>query len=195
MMDTMQQQDIRQRTILSIQSRFQLDTTHADNVAQTALSLLAQCGDGWVKEPVAPTLLAAAAAFHEIGITLGFKRDGEHAAYLLNHLDLPGFTLAQKQLLAEMVRHYREQLVPISGQNALSSTSANRLLRLLRLSVILCHRREKEAIPTFQLDAKDDVLTLNLEKGWLEGNALMTNELTLEEQRQSDNYWPLTIQA
>lgn len=194
MLDTMCEQDIRKRTIKSIQSRYQLDTAHADNVANTALSLLKQCGENWVTEPVAPTLLNAASSLHEIGMSIGFKGDGEHAAYLIDNLDLPGFTRAQKRLLAEMLRHYREQLMPVGQQSAISPNSANRLLRLLRLAVILCHRRDSQAIPEVTLKAEGDVLSLSLPEHWLKTNALMATELTMEAERQSDNHWPLTVQ-
>ncbi|STO55754.1 guanosine-5'-triphosphate,3'-diphosphate diphosphatase [Grimontia hollisae] len=193
MMNTMSEQDIRKRTIKSIQSRYQLDTTHAGSVATTANTLLKQCGDNWIPEPVAPVLLHAAASLHEIGMSIGFKRDGEHAAYLINNMDLPGFTRAQKTLLAKMLRHYREQLHPVGQQNAISPNSANRLLRLLRLAVILCHRRDSGAIPAFTLKAEGDALTLALPANWLENNALMSTELTLEAERQSDHHWPLTV--
>ncbi|CZF85639.1 guanosine-5'-triphosphate,3'-diphosphate diphosphatase [Grimontia marina] len=193
MMDTMSEQDIRKRTIQSIQSRYQLDDIHADNVAKTAQSLLQQCGDDWIAEPVAPVMLDAAAQLHEIGMSIGFKKDGEHAAYLLDSLDLPGFTRAQKKLLAEMLRHYREQLVPIAPQSAISPNSANRLLRLLRIAVLLCHRRDSKAIPVFTLKANGDSLELTMPDNWLNANVLMATELTFEAERQSDNHWPLTI--
>ncbi|WP_281545133.1 guanosine-5'-triphosphate,3'-diphosphate diphosphatase [Grimontia sp. SpTr1] len=193
MMDTMSEQDIRKRTIHSIQSRYQLDDIHADNVAKTAQSLLQQCGEDWIAEPVAPVMLDAAAKLHEIGMSIGFKKDGEHAAYLLDSLDLPGFTRAQKKLLAEMLRHYREQLVPIAPQSAISPNSANRLLRLLRIAVLLCHRRDSKAIPAVTLKANGDSLELTMPDNWLNANVLMATELTLEAERQSDNHWPLTI--
>lgn len=194
MMDTLCEQDIRMRTISSIQHRYQLDTAHADQVAQTAQVLLQACGTDWVAEPVAPFLLNAAASLHEIGMSIGYKADGEHAAYLLSNLDLPGFTRAQKKLLAEMLRHYREQLQAVGSQSAMSAQSANRLLRLLRLAVILCHRRDKNAIPPVSLKADGDALTLTLPAKWLQHNVLMATELTQEAERQSDNHWPLTIQ-
>lgn len=193
MMDTMSEQDIRKRTIKSIQSRYHLDLIHADNVAKTAQSLLQQCGEGWITEPVAPVMLDAAAKMHEIGMSISFKKDGEHAAYLLDSLDLPGFTRAQKKLLAEMLRHYREQLVPVAPQSAISPNSANRLLRLLRIAVLLCHRRDSKAIPTVTLKANGDSLELTMPDNWLNANVLMATELTLEAERQSDNHWPLTI--
>ncbi len=39
----------------------------------------------------------SACALHEIGLSVDFKRAPQHAAYLVNNLDLPGFTPAQKK--------------------------------------------------------------------------------------------------
>ncbi|PMN72758.1 guanosine-5'-triphosphate,3'-diphosphate diphosphatase [Enterovibrio norvegicus] len=193
MMKSMRKKDIRKRTIESIQSRYQLDTMHAQHVADTAENLLTQCGEEWVSEPIAKDMLITAAQLHELGMSIGFKQDGEHTAYLIKHLDLPGFTRAQKQLLAEMLRHYREQLHGVSAQNALSTFSANRLLRVLRLAVILCHRRDQSAIPGVTLKASAKALTLSLPTNWLTENPLMSAELALEAQRQCDHNWPLTV--
>ncbi|WP_028025754.1 guanosine-5'-triphosphate,3'-diphosphate diphosphatase [Enterovibrio calviensis] len=193
MMNTMQQQDIRIRTIQSIQSRYQLDTEHANNVASIATNLLRQCGDEWVVEPIAEDMLNSAAELYEIGMSIGFKKDGEHAAYLIKNLDLPGFTQAQKQLLAQLLRQYREQLQPIGAQSALSATSANRILRILRLAIILCHRRDSQALPIVTLNAENDALNLTLPNGWEANNPLMSAELALEAERQCDQHWPLTI--
>ncbi|MGF1769071.1 guanosine-5'-triphosphate,3'-diphosphate diphosphatase [Enterovibrio makurazakiensis] len=193
MMNTMQQQDIRIRTIQSIQSRYQLDQAHANSVANMAANLLRQCGDKWIVEPIAEDMLNSAAELYEIGMSIGFKKDGEHAAYLIKNLDLPGFTQAQKQLLAQLLRQYREQLQPIGAQSAVSATSANRILRILRLAVILCHRRDSQTLPVVTLDAENDALTLTLPHEWEANNPLMSAELALEAQRQCDQHWPLTI--
>ncbi|MFD2179775.1 guanosine-5'-triphosphate,3'-diphosphate diphosphatase [Veronia pacifica] len=192
MMDSMRQQDIRSRTISSIHTRFSLDNAHAESVAEVAQSLLKASG-ALVSEPVGTELLRSAALVHEMGLVLSFKRDGEHAAYLLGNIDLPGFTNAQKQLVCELVKRYRDTLSPVGSQNAVSASSANHLLRLLRLAVILCHRREKGAVPTFSLNAEGESLTLSVGAKWLTDNPLMAAELMLEAQRQSDLGWPTKV--
>ncbi len=187
--------DVRERTLCSLQVRFQLDTEHADNVAQTALSLLTACDPIWQVEPQAYYLLNAGAALHEIGTMIEFKQSGEHAAYLIHHSDLPGFTRAQKHLIAELLRRFREQLTSLPEQHAVSAPTATRLLRLLRLAVILCHRRDTDHQPPFALSAEDNKLTLTLPAHWLAANPLTDTELQQEANRQSDMGWPLTIIA
>ncbi len=122
MMSELRQDDIRARTIGSIQSRYQGDVM-------------------WIPEPQGAMLLETTAKLHEIGLTIDFKKGGEHT-YLMQHLDLPGFTRAQKFLMGEIARRYREGLTSLPEQHALSGNSGKRLLRLLRLAVILSHRRQ-----------------------------------------------------
>ncbi|OEF27202.1 guanosine-5'-triphosphate,3'-diphosphate diphosphatase [Vibrio rumoiensis] len=194
MIGEMRQSNIRQRTVSSVQKRYQVDTLYAEQVANVALELLEQCGGlSWVPETQAAFLLQSAAELHEIGLSIDFKKGGEHGAYLLQHLDLPGFTRAQKHFLAELTRRYREQLTSLPEQHALSSQSSKRLLRLLRLSVLLTHRREAILQPEFSIHSEGDILTLTIDPTWLQKNPLTQAELEIEANRQSDIGWPLVI--
>jgi exopolyphosphatase/guanosine-5'-triphosphate,3'-diphosphate pyrophosphatase len=196
MIAEMKESDIRLRTIKSVQARCQIDQTYAHQVTQCALNLLLQCGDQqWLIEPQAKMLLTTATELHEVGMSIGFKKDGQHSAYLIKNLDLPGFTQAQKHLIAELLRRYREQITTLPEQHAVSATSASRLLRILRLAVIICHRRDQSVLPTVSLVAKDDQLTLNISAQWLTQNPLTHAELRLESTRQTDIGWPLILSS
>ncbi|WP_061034317.1 guanosine-5'-triphosphate,3'-diphosphate diphosphatase [Vibrio splendidus] len=196
MVDELRQDDIRARTIKSVQSRYQMDVSYGDQVAAAAQTLLEQAGgEAWVSEPQAGVLLQTAAKLHEIGLTIDFKKGGEHSAYLLQNLDLPGFTRAQKHYLGELTRRYREQLTSLPEQHAVSGTSSKRILRILRLAILLTHRRNPELEPEFTLTADDNNLTLTLSKQWLTDNPLTAAELEIESNRQTDIGWPLSIEC
>ena len=196
MVDELRQDDIRARTIKSVQSRYQMDVSYGDQVAAAAQTLLKQAGgEAWVSEPQAGVLLQTAAKLHEIGLTIDFKKGGEHSAYLLQNLDLPGFTRAQKHYLGELTRRYREQLTSLPEQHAVSGTSSKRILRILRLAILLTHRRNPELEPEFALTADDNNLTLTLSKQWLADNPLTAAELEIESNRQTDIGWPLSIEC
>ncbi|MEH0373402.1 guanosine-5'-triphosphate,3'-diphosphate diphosphatase [Vibrio mimicus] len=196
MVQDLRQDDIRARTIHCVQTRYQLDNAYAEQVAALASKLLAQCGgEEWINEPQAEMLLHTAAQLHEIGLTIDFKKGGEHSAYLLQNLDLPGYTRAQKHYLGEVVRRYREQLTSLPEQYALSGTSGKRVLRLLRLAVLLSHRRNPALEPEVELSAEGDKLTLTMDGQWLAQNPLTRAELELEANRQTDIGWPLSIEC
>lgn len=193
LMAGMREDDVCQRTLASLETRYQIDSAHGRAVADMAEELLNQCGTGWVTEPQGKCMLQSAARLHEIGISIGFKKGGEHAAYLLCNIDLPGFTRAQAKLLAELVSHYRDGFTAIEGKQALSSVSAVRLLRLLRLAVILCHRRDVSVQPEIALSTTGDSIKLTLAGGLLGHSPLLAAELELEANRQTDAGYPLTI--
>ncbi|NOI15994.1 guanosine-5'-triphosphate,3'-diphosphate diphosphatase [Vibrio hepatarius] len=195
MVDELKQDDIRARTITSVQSRYQIDISYGEQVAALASKLLGQCQSEWISEEQGRILLDTAAKLHEIGLTIDFKKGGEHSAYLLQSLDLPGFTRAQKHLLGELARRYREQLTSLPEQHAISGSSAKRVLRLLRLAVLLSHRRNPALEPNFRLESDGDKLTLTLDSQWLEQNPLTAAELEIEANRQTDIGWPLSVMA
>lgn len=110
-------------------------------------------------------------------------------------MDLPGFTRAQKNLIAELLRRHNGPLTSLPEQHALSAPSAARLLRLLRLAIILCHRRDQTCLPPFSLRMEDNKLTLLLSAKWLINNPLTRSELTQEATRQTDMGWPMVVTA
>ncbi|MEZ8296398.1 guanosine-5'-triphosphate,3'-diphosphate diphosphatase [Vibrio splendidus] len=196
MVDELRQEDIRARTVKSVQSRYQMDVSYGEQVAVVAQTLLEQAGaETWVSEPQAGVLLQTAAKLHEIGLTIDFKKGGEHSAYLLQSLDLPGFTRAQKHYLGELTRRYREQLTSLPEQHAISGTSSKRILRILRLAILLTHRRNPALEPEFKLATDGNNLTLTLSKQWLADNPLTAAELEIESNRQTDIGWPLNIEC
>ncbi|MDC0612685.1 guanosine-5'-triphosphate,3'-diphosphate diphosphatase [Vibrio sp.] len=196
MVNELRQNDIRARTIKSVQTRYQIDQPYAKQVAELASDLLQQCGGSeWIPEPQGEMLLRTAAELHEIGLSIDFKKGGEHGAYLLQHLDLPGYTRAQKHFLSELTRRYRETLTALPEQYALSAASGKRVLRLLRLAILLTHRRSKDLQPNIVLVAEGDNLTIKLDKEWLTENPLTNAEIEIEAHRQTDIGWPLSISA
>ena len=190
----LRQDDIRTRTITSVQHRYQIDSNYAQQVADTAKKLLEQCGcQTWIPEAQGRALLTAACQLHELGLTIDFKQAGKHNAYLLQQLDLPGYTRAQKHCLAEVTRRYREQLSTMPEQHAVSALSAQRILRLVRLSVLLTHRRDPKTQPQIMISVKDNALDISICRQWWNENPLTAAELDIESQRQSDIGWPLSI--
>lgn len=193
MISTLHQEDVRQRTIDSVQQRFQLDQAYANQVHQTAIKLVEQCGQEFIPEPTAMAILQAATQLHELGLTIDYKKAGHHNAYLFQSLDLPGYTNAQKYLLAEITRRYKESLSTLPEQYAVHKQSAENILRVVRLSVLLSHRRNVDLQPSINLIAKGKELTLEIETSWAKNNPLTMAELELEANRQSDLKWPLVI--
>lgn len=188
-------QDIRSRTLRNIQRRFMVDTDQANRVTQLAVHLLEQVKDEWHLEAISRELLQSACQLHEIGLSVEYKQAPLHAAWLVRNLDLPGFTPAQKKLLATLLLNQTNpvDLSSLHQQNAMPPRIAEHLCRLLRLAIIFAARRRDDLVPHITLQAQDENLTLTLPEGWLEHHPLGTELIDQEIQWQSYVHWPLEV--
>lgn len=188
-------QDIRSRTLRNIQRRFMVDTDQANRVTQLAVHLLEQVKDEWHLEAISRELLQSACQLHEIGLSVEYKQAPLHAAWLVRNLDLPGFTPAQKKLLATLLLNQTNpvDLSSLHQQNAVPPRIAEHLCRLLRLAIIFAARRRDDLVPHITLQAQDENLTLTLPEGWLEHHPLCTELIDQEIQWQSYVHWPLEV--
>ena len=188
-------QDIRSRTLRNIQRRFMVDTDQANRVTQLAVHLLEQVIDEWHLEAISRELLQSACQLHEIGLSVEYKQAPLHAAWLVRNLDLPGFTPAQKKLLATLLLNQTNpvDLSSLHQQNAVPPRIAEHLCRLLRLAIIFAARRRDDLVPHITLQAQDENLTLTLPEGWLEHHPLGTELIDQEIQWQSYVHWPLEV--
>ena len=187
--------DIRSRTIHNIQRRFIIDVEQAERVRQLAVSFVQQVGPYWKLDSYCRELLESACLIHEIGLSVDFRLAPQHAAYLVRHLDLPGFTPAQKKLLATLLQNQSNgiDLAQLNQQNAVPPRMAERMCRLLRLAVIFASRRRDTSLPAVRLHGDDEALQVLLPQGWLQAHPLGAEMLEQESRWQSYVHWPLTV--
>lgn len=187
--------DIRQRTLRNIQRRFMVDTDQAQRVASLADRFAGEVAGAWQLDALSRDLLCSASLLHEIGLSVDFKRAPQHAAYLVNNLDLPGFTPAQKILLATLLLNQTNpvDLSSLHQQKAVPPRIAERLCRLLRLAVLFASHRRDESVPSTALSATDESLILALPEKWLEQNPLGSETLQQEILWQSYVHWQLQV--
>lgn len=189
------EEDIRSRTMRNIQRRFMVDTDQAQRVAKLASRFAGQLEKTWDLELISRELLVNACLLHEIGLSVDFKSAPQHAAYLVKNLDLPGFTPAQKKLLATLLLNQTStvDLSSLHQQNAVPPRVAEHLCRLLRLAILFASRRRDDLVPDITLDATGEKLTLILPAGWLSHHPLGTELIEQESQWQSYVHWPLEV--
>lgn len=187
--------DIRSRTLHNVQRRFAIDPEQANRVSQLADSFARQVSQVWKLDDRSRELLESACLIHEIGLSVDFRQAPQHAAYLVRHLDLPGFTPAQKKLLATLLQNQVNgiDLALLSQQNAVPPRVAERLCRLLRLAIIFASRRQDNRLPAVRLLASEDDLTLTLPSGWMDAHPLRAELLGQEVHWQSYVRWSLVI--
>ncbi|WP_449556893.1 guanosine-5'-triphosphate,3'-diphosphate diphosphatase [Huaxiibacter chinensis] len=188
-------QDIRSRTLRNVQRRFMLDADQAHRVAQLASHFADQVKESWDLEPLSRDLLLSACALHEVGLSIDFKHAPAHAAYLVRYLDLPGFTPAQKKLLATLLLNQTStvDLSSLHQQNAVPPRVAEHLCRLLRLAILFASRRRDDLLPAIGLTVDNEKLTLTLPEKWLDLHPLGAELIEQECQWQSYVHWALDV--
>lgn len=159
--------DPRADSVAELQQRFAVDVAQADRVATQAEALYRQ-----LAPKPAPELLRElrwAAALHEVGMLVSHHDHHRHSAYVIGHVDAPGFSTNQLQRLAALALGQRGGLRKLEAQ--LNDASLLEQLVALRLAVILCHARTPVTADTPKLTRVDKQLKLQVPKSWSTGQA------------------------
>ena len=133
--------DLRDRSVAALQARFGLDTAQAARVREVATSLLRSAWPELAETDDNEALreLGWACDLHELGLMVSHHDHHRHSAYLLGHVDAPGFSQSQQRRMADLVLGQRGGLrkieQPLSGEHFAWQVLA------LRLAVIKCHAR------------------------------------------------------
>lgn len=184
---------VRARTVESFVKRHRIDNQHAERVANCALAMAQQVIPKLSNRAL--SLLKWAAMFHEVGLNIEFKKAPQHAAYIIDHSDLPGFTSAQKHFVSCLLLNQRGdwQSELLAQQNALEKPEALVLARLLRIAIIVCMRRTEGSVPKISVFQAEEDWRLCFPPTWNEQHPLRAAELELEAKVQSQAGYPLEI--
>jgi exopolyphosphatase/guanosine-5'-triphosphate,3'-diphosphate pyrophosphatase len=128
-------------------------------------------------------LLSWAAQLHEIGLMIAHSQYHRHGGYLLENMDLPGFSRQEQGALSSMVRLHRRKYYPglINDSIYVRSDALSLIARLLRIAVLINRGRTPIDLPTILLSV-DDALDMKLEidRTWLENHPLTAADLDQE---------------
>jgi len=175
-------QDVRESTVRDLIGRYHIDEKHARRVRETAIGLLAQVANDWqLTDPNDKPLLYWAADLHEIGMDIAHTQYHKHGGYLLQHMDMPGFSSWDQQQLAALVRSHRRKF-PV-GEPLFSGPDSVRMVRLaalLRLATVLHRNRVSRPLPHVALRVQRQQLCLSLPDSWLRRHPLTRLDLQQE---------------
>lgn len=164
--------DVRELSVTELQRRFGVDLAQADRVHALALELyervapshghLVEFEDERMRE------LGWAASLHEIGMSISHHDHHRHSAYLLSHVDAPGFSQSQQRRIAELVLGHRGSLAKLPHLG--DDTVAAQVLAL-RLAALLCHaRRDESGSGVLRLERTAKGTRLAIDRGWAVGH-------------------------
>lgn len=180
--------DMRDRSVAELQRRFGVDRDQAARVRLVALALHEQVREqghepGHGSTDVdAQRELGWACDLHEIGLMVSHHDHHRHSAYLLDHVDAPGFSQSQQRRIGELVRGQRGGLRKLEGP--LASAAVAWQVLCLRLAVIKCHARGPVDGRALSLRGRGRDAHLSFSEHWAE-----THPRTLFLLREEADTW------
>jgi exopolyphosphatase/guanosine-5'-triphosphate,3'-diphosphate pyrophosphatase len=178
--------DIQSQTIANLTARYSIDIHQANRVENTAIRLFNHVAETWnLDADTDLQLLVWGAKLHELGMGVSHTQYHKHGAYILENSDLLGFTQAEQNALALLVRYHRRK-IEHQAFEALTKVEGNRLsllLSLLRLSALLHRGRYDDPLDEVNVIIKENQITVVASQTWLDEHPLTYTELLGEAER------------
>ena len=172
--------DIREASVRELQRRFMIDTEQADRVQAVAEALYHRVQPKAEHEDRLELLWAG--ALHEAGMMVSHHDHHRHSAYVIAHVDAPGFSQSQQRQLADLVLAQRGGLRKVEA--SLVQDGFAWQVMCLRLAIIVCHARGEVDPHALALRRSGGMATLALPPGWSD-----THPRTLHLLREEVSAW------
>ena len=175
-------EDVRERTISALMSRYHVDKQQANRIMKHARCCFHQVAESWELNNNDLELLSWAARICQIGLDISHTQYHMHGAYLIDNSDLMGFSKRQQQQLAALVGGHRRSL-PRSvagGWPRDESRRLTRLIILLRIANVLSHGRDDESLPEYILKVSASKVNLYFPQGWIDQHLLTAADFASE---------------
>jgi exopolyphosphatase/guanosine-5'-triphosphate,3'-diphosphate pyrophosphatase len=162
--------DLRDQTVAALQARFGVDTEQATRVRTVAHALLRGALPDMADADDGESLreLGWACDLHEIGLMVSHHDHHRHSAYLMGHVDAPGFSQSQQRRIADLVLGQRGGLRKIEPQ--LCSERFAWQVLALRLAAIKCHARGLVDSKALRLKRDGRTARLGFRSAWAESH-------------------------
>jgi exopolyphosphatase/guanosine-5'-triphosphate,3'-diphosphate pyrophosphatase len=161
-------------TVEQMAEHYGVQIRHARKVARLANDLFLGFQNAHRLPAPFGRLLEAAAYLHDTGHYVSDTRHHKHSYYLVANSDLPGFTLTERELIANLCRYHRKALpAPEHGNLQVLDAEGRRavsyLIPLLRMADSLdrshgqrirsveCKQRESDFLITLSVPAETDI--------------------------------------
>lgn len=182
-------QDIREKTVLDLARRFNVDQDHAGRVAATAQDLFERIEPYWDDmDPNLVPLLRWSAVLHEIGLDIAHNQYHKHGGYLLDNMDMPGFSRPEQHRLSLLVRAHRRKF---PAEDFVDALDLAKLCVLLRIAVVLHRGRSEMALPPFDVRGDDDFIRLSFPGNWIAQHPL--TQLDLDQEAEYLRWSPIRL--
>lgn len=176
-------EDVRDKTIRALAKHYSLDRSQSKRVRRTALDFFDQAHEALgIGNEEARQFVEWASIIHEIGLSISYAGYHKHGAYLLENLEMPGFSRNGRAVLAAIVRSHRRKLTRELFDHVRPQfrDEVLRLSLLFRLAVKLNRSRSADALPDIKLEANKERVQLRFPENWLENHPLSRADLVEE---------------
>lgn len=154
-------QDRRDLAIQDCMRRFGVDAGRAArtaNIARKLFDKLAPQDEAVVHHLLRGTML------HEVGLSVSHTGSHKHAAYIVEHADLPGFTAREQRLMSMIVLGQKGNLRKV--REVLAAPDLAKAVLALRLAAVFMHARVDADVDTLKLRMKGRI-EVETPRGWL----------------------------
>ncbi len=195
--ERMEHQDIRERTVSSLVQRYDIDQEQTRRVKQTAERIFMPCArllPAYQHEEL-ERILNWAITLHEIGLHINRRGIQRHSKYILENIEMPGFSDEEQKLLGVLVGTYRKkfQRRKLPEFNQYETAHIFILILILRLATLLNQRRLDDYIPDFAFSASEHAAQITFPKHWLRERQLVKADLKSEAEILDNNGFELTF--
>ncbi len=194
--ESLHHNDVRERSVQSLATRYDVDTEQAGLVLDTCFNLYQQVKEDWDLVPDrVQSLLGWSALLHEIGLHIHSRGVQKHSSYILQHADMHGFNAEQQTFLSMMVRFHRKKikLAELPELTQFRQIELLQCLILLRLSVLLNIKRQSNFVPDVRIEVDDHSIQLTFPNGWLAEHRVISADLEQEQYYLNNIGFKLTV--
>lgn len=197
LLDREDDHDIRSSTVDRLAQGFGVDLQQAARVRHVAVHLFIPLRGAAndAADARARRKLEWAATLHEIGVRISHAEYHKHGAYILDHVDAPGFAVQEMHRLSLLVLGHRGKLRKLEAD--FDDLLLMQQLMALRLAVLLCHARRDPDLHgvSLALDSQRRQFSLKLPSQWAQRYPQSTHLLHEECVAWQKTAWSLQISA
>jgi exopolyphosphatase/guanosine-5'-triphosphate,3'-diphosphate pyrophosphatase len=153
--------DRRDLAIQDCMRRFGVDSERAARAAAGARKLLDKLVP---QDDIIKQHLLRSALLHEVGQAVSHTGAHKHAAYIVEHADLPGFTAREQRLMSLIVLGQKGNLRKV--REALATPDLAKAVLALRLAAVFMHARVDADLDAIKLRMKGRI-DVETPRGWL----------------------------
>ncbi|ALK96848.1 exopolyphosphatase [Massilia sp. WF1] len=153
--------DRRDSAVQDCMRRFGVDQERARRTASIARQLFNRLGAG---DDSLCRYLLWSCMLHEVGQAVSHTGAHKHAAYIVEHADLPGFTNREQRLMSSIVLAQKGNLRKV--REALGAPDQARAILAMRLAAVFMHARVDGDVDALRLRMKNRI-EIDTPRGWL----------------------------